>query len=92
VTQSYVRVPEHADSQAGSGRHHTCQGWVKGRVRHLVYWLVVPFDRLTMVLVLVDPTASLLSFDHELVVSEASVDEGVDERASQIGSCRIDRG
>lgn len=64
---------------------------MKGWVRHLVCGLVVPFDRLTMFLVLVDPTASLLGLDHELVVSESSVDEGVDERASQVGSCRVDQ-
>jgi len=43
-----------------------------------------------VILVLVDPTVSLLSLDHELVVSESSVHERVDEGSCQVGSSGID--
>lgn len=45
--------------------------------------------KLTVVLVLVYPTVSFVSFHHELVVTESSIDECVDECTSQITASRV---
>lgn len=43
-------------------------------------------SRLTMIFVLIYPAATFLGLHHELVVSKASIDEGIDKRAREIGS------
>lgn len=45
-----------------------------------------------MLLVLVDPALSLLRLDHELVVAESGVDEGVDKGTSEVLTSRVDIG
>lgn len=42
-----------------------------------------------MILVLVNPAVALLSFHHELVVAETSIDKGVDEGAGEICTSRV---
>ena len=43
-----------------------------------------------MILVLVDPTVSLRSVDHELVIAETGIHERVDEGSGQVSSCGVD--
>ena len=43
----------------------------------------------TMVFVLVNPAVSFLSLDHEFIIPEPSIDEGVYEGSCKICPCRI---
>ena len=44
----------------------------------------------TVVLVLIDPAVTLLSLNHELVVTETSINKCVDEGACKVTSSRVD--
>lgn len=46
----------------------------------------------TMILILIDPTASLLGFHHQLIISESSIHKCVDEGTGKILFRRIDVG
>jgi hypothetical protein len=84
MAETDVRVPEQAESQGRGGTHHTYFHVKMQRRRER--------RGLTVILVLVDPAVPLFRLDHQLVVTEASVDKGIDKGTSQVAPCRVDVG
>lgn len=86
VRETFFGVPEKGQTQGRGGRKHAYQ---RNNLSVAALSEILR-ESLTVVLVLVDPTLTLLGADHKLLVGTPDIDERVDESTSQVLLSRVD--